>query len=283
MSTLSPEEQELFDLGKGTIPRFFFQKKTAPQEILGGAAKTFAAAKAQIASWFSMTYIKSAVNFWEDQHAKDRGIRRQNNEADASLSARIRAYPDALTIPALLGVVNQILTAAGYPATASIVEARTAGAYYQDETLPSLQAYFGRGSRWNGRRHNLIVFLPLGTDAATQASCFAALNKWKAGGIGVAIEIGSVTGAYQRVTVTPVAAQIAHGGAAVQFAAQVRYADTLTWKVNGIVGGNATVGTVSGSGLYAPPAAVPFPEDVDLQAVSTLDATVIGHARVKIT
>jgi hypothetical protein len=282
MSTLSPQEQELYDLAKGSVPRFLFQKKSAPQEILGAAAKVFAAAKTQIASWFSMTYIKDAVDFWEDQHAKDRGIRRQNGESTAALSARIRAYPDALTIPALLGVVNLILTAAGYPATASIVEARAAGAYYQDETLPSLQAYFGRGNRWNSRRHNLIVFLPTGTDAATQAACFAALNKWKAGGVGITIEIGSATGVFQRVSITPPSKIMNVTDPAYQFAAQTEHADTVTWKVNGIAGGNPTYGTISAGGLYTPPAATPFPEDIEIEAVSALDPTIMGRAKVKV-
>ena len=33
--------------------------------------------------------------------------------------------------------------------------------------------------------------------------------------------------------------------------------NTVTWAVNGILGGNATVGTISQTGLYQAPAAVP--------------------------
>src|SRR5262249_15851018 len=36
----------------------------------------------------------------------------------------------------------------------------------------------------------------------------------------------------------------------------------VTWKVNGVGGGNATVGTISASGLYRAPASVPSPATV---------------------
>jgi hypothetical protein len=42
------------------------------------------------------------------------------------------------------------------------------------------------------------------------------------------------------------------------------------------------VGTIA-AGVYTPPATIPFPVDVEVQAVSVLDPTVVGRARVKIT
>ncbi|MBL8630162.1 MAG: DUF1800 domain-containing protein [Rhodospirillaceae bacterium] len=45
--------------------------------------------------------------------------------------------------------------------------------------------------------------------------------------------------------------------------------NTVTWSVNGIAGGNETVGTVSSAGLYRSPAAVPSPSAVTVTATST--------------
>src|SRR5262245_61372826 len=43
-----------------------------------------------------------------------------------------------------------------------------------------------------------------------------------------------------------------------QFSAYVPISpNTITWSVNGIVGGDATVGTISPAGLYQPPAVIP--------------------------
>jgi hypothetical protein len=45
----------------------------------------------------------------------------------------------------------------------------------------------------------------------------------------------------------------------------------VTWQVDGIAGGNATVGTISSSGLYTAPAVVPSPATVQITAVSVAD------------
>ena len=43
---------------------------------------------------------------------------------------------------------------------------------------------------------------------------------------------------------------------------------SLIWRVNGIVGGNSTVGTIDSNGLYTAPAAVPVPPTVTIRADS---------------
>jgi len=45
----------------------------------------------------------------------------------------------------------------------------------------------------------------------------------------------------------------------------------ITWAVDGVAGGNATVGTVTATGLYTAPASVPAGGKVTIQAVSTED------------
>src|SRR3954451_9908881 len=49
--------------------------------------------------------------------------------------------------------------------------------------------------------------------------------------------------------------------------------NTVTWSVNGVVGGDTTYGTVSASGLYQTPATIPTNNVVSVRATSTAYAT----------
>jgi uncharacterized protein (DUF1800 family) len=55
---------------------------------------------------------------------------------------------------------------------------------------------------------------------------------------------------------------------------------SVTWSVNGIPGGNATIGTVSTTGLYTSPAVVPAPNIVKVRATSVADAAAFAEATV---
>jgi hypothetical protein len=57
----------------------------------------------------------------------------------------------------------------------------------------------------------------------------------------------------------------------------------VTWQVNGVAGGNSTVGTISALGIYKAPASVPSPETVTVTAVSIQDPTRTASAQVTIT
>jgi len=57
----------------------------------------------------------------------------------------------------------------------------------------------------------------------------------------------------------------------------------VTWQVNTITGGNATVGTISTAGVYTVPATVPSPATVTVTAISSADATRSAFAMVTIT
>ena len=58
---------------------------------------------------------------------------------------------------------------------------------------------------------------------------------------------------------------------------------TVNWSVNGIAGGNSTVGTVSAAGLYVAPAAVPNPVTVTVRATAAANGTSYGEASVTIS
>ena len=70
-----------------------------------------------------------------------------------------------------------------------------------------------------------------------------------------------------------------------QFTATVHNATvtTVTWRVNGIAGGNTVVGTISSKGLYTAPKSVPSPANMTVTAVSAADPTKSASAIVTVT
>lgn len=95
----------------------------------------------------------------------------------------------------------------------------------------------------------------------------------------------NVTGQPQTVSVTisPASASV-QTGATRQFTATVTgSANTaVTWQVNGVTGGNSTNGTISSSGLYTAPAAVPA-STVTVTVISQADPTKQANATVTVT
>jgi hypothetical protein len=88
------------------------------------------------------------------------------------------------------------------------------------------------------------------------------------------------------VSVSPTSGSLQAGSGNTQsFTATV--ADTLntqvTWQVNTMAGGNATVGTISTAGVYTAPATVPSPATVTVTAISAADSTRSASATVTIT
>src|SRR5207249_10203208 len=57
----------------------------------------------------------------------------------------------------------------------------------------------------------------------------------------------------------------------------------VTWQVNGVTGGDSTHGTISASGLYTAPSAVPNPATLTVSAISQADPTKSASATVTIT
>jgi Right handed beta helix region len=86
------------------------------------------------------------------------------------------------------------------------------------------------------------------------------------------------------VTVSPSSSSVLLGNTR-QFAATVTSASNaaVTWSVNGVSGGNSTVGTISGAGLYTAPQDLPSPANVTIQATSQADSSASGNSDVTIT
>lgn len=86
------------------------------------------------------------------------------------------------------------------------------------------------------------------------------------------------------VDVSPTTSSVQTGGTRTFTAAVTNAADaTVTWQVDGVVGGNATLGTVTATGAYTAPASVPSPSIVTVTAVSNQDSARSDSAAVTIT
>ncbi len=85
------------------------------------------------------------------------------------------------------------------------------------------------------------------------------------------------------VAISPSSAML-RVGHSQQFTATVQHASvtTVTWKVNGIAGGNATLGKITSGGLYTAPGVVPSPAKVTVSATSTADTSKSASAGVTI-
>lgn len=85
------------------------------------------------------------------------------------------------------------------------------------------------------------------------------------------------------VTVAPGSASVVAGGSQ-QFQATVSGSSNniVTWKVNGVTGGDANSGTITPGGLYTAPSVIPVSGTVTVAAVSAADGITQGTASVNI-
>ena len=85
------------------------------------------------------------------------------------------------------------------------------------------------------------------------------------------------------VAVTPATASVQASGMQTFMAAVTNTSTTtVTWSVNGVNGGNSTVGMISAAGVYTAPASIPSPATVTVKATSTADTTKSASAQVTV-
>src|ERR1700686_4208362 len=95
---------------------------------------------------------------------------------------------------------------------------------------------------------------------------------------------GSSTPQSISISVTPATKMIEVGGTQTFTATLTNTSNTaVTWQVNGVVGGDATHGSITPTGTYTAPAAVPSPATVTVTAASDADTTKSASATVTIT
>jgi serine protease len=93
------------------------------------------------------------------------------------------------------------------------------------------------------------------------------------------------TPAAVQLAVCPATATAVTGSSGQSFSADVVNTSNtaVSWEVNGVAGGNTTVGTISTTGEYTPPATVPTPATVTITAVSDADSSASATAQLTIT
>lgn len=110
----------------------------------------------------------------------------------------------------------------------------------------------------------------------------SAVDSSVSGVISVALKAPAPASGATAVTVTgPATVSVGTTG---QYSAAVAGTSnqSVTWAINNVPGGNATEGTISASGLYTPPAAVPTTNTIVITATSVATPTVSGNLNASI-
>ena len=127
--------------------------------------------------------------------------------------------------------------------------------------------------------------ISLTTADLTTAGSFPVVvtNPTPGGGASNAVEFAVMGSSGINVVVSPSSAQVT-AGASQQFTATVTGTSNtaVNWSVNGVTGGNSTVGTITGGGLYTAPATVPSPATVTVTAASQATPSASGSATVTV-
>lgn len=166
--SLTPDEQELFDLARKTLPAWYADDARA-NEYLSAIAKMFGSARAISEHWLkTVVYITLATvdltsnPDWLDQHARDRGTSRQAGESDDALIARLRNIEDLVTRPALLAAVQSMMVDAGFSGTPHMVEFPRDKAHFGGPYL----SFGGAGGFTLVKVGSVVTFTPAALPAA---------------------------------------------------------------------------------------------------------------------
>jgi len=117
-----------------------------------------------------------------------------------------------------------------------------------------------------------------------QVAVFFVAASFLAAQVGCSSSNGGGSPSAPTVTVTSSASTVLLGNQ-VQFTAQVTGTTNtaVTWSVNGVAGGNSTVGTISASGVYTAPGDLPNPAKISVSATSQADTSTSGSASITVT
>ncbi len=149
----------------------------------------------------------------------------------------------------------------------------------------------------NNSSNQVVTWSINGAGAITSGGLYTAPSSVPSGAVTIIATSTTVPPANGTATVTvvnpppPVSVTISPTSATVRvnrtrtFTATVQNAtDTsVKWAVNGIIGGNATVGTISSLGTYKAPSSVPAGGTVNVSAISNADPTQSAIAVVVIS
>lgn len=104
--------EDLVEIFRGAVPPDLAASDRDLDEAYM-AAEVMACTEGQISSWLMDSRLGSSASFWLDQHARDRGVYRQDGEGDEQLIERLQRGPQAVIYDAVLAGVQAVLDAAG--------------------------------------------------------------------------------------------------------------------------------------------------------------------------
>jgi len=199
----------------------------------------------------------------------------------------------ATTITATSGSVSaQTTLTVTLPALVSILVAPA------NPSIPAgaTQQFAATGTYTDGSQQNLTSLVTwLSSNPAVASVNGAGLATSSAAGSStISATLGTIVGtsgltvispALVSIAVTPASSSVVVG-IPEQFTATGTFTDGstqnltstgVTWSAGGVLGGNSTLGTISTSGLYDPPATAPNPPQVTITATSTANPTISGN------
>ena len=108
---------------------------------------------------------------------------------------------------------------------------------------------------------------------------FFAISLWSGCGGGMAIGGSSSTATDMKIAPSSTTVR---AGDSVQFSATVtgNVSQEVTWSVNGVAGGNSSVGTIDSRGKYQAPLSLPTPNSVKVQATSLAEKSLSASGSV---
>jgi hypothetical protein len=189
---------ELVEHAQTAIPGYY-GRADREREDLEAFAEMVRFAGAVVDDWTRQTYLTLAEGTWLDAHARDRGTRRQADEADAELVERLQVPGDVVTRPVLLARADALLALAGVVGSATMLEGPDLGFFLLDTPgTPADADGFGFladpdgsafGWRWMTRLTLFVLVLPDGTPGGTAAAISEDARQHKAGGVTHSVEI----------------------------------------------------------------------------------------------
>lgn len=163
--------EDLFRVYKSALPPDLTEDGL-PRDLAYSIAEIMAIAEAETARLTRAARVGTAVGIDLEAHARDRGLRKQENESDDQLRARLQRPPQAITKGAILSAI-ELVVAGAYRATLelatvvagtdwnTVLEAIDTGV---DGNLITLQAIAGSATSFSEVGSTVTVTFDEGSD-----------------------------------------------------------------------------------------------------------------------
>ena len=146
--------EDLFQVYVGSVPPDMTATPYG-QDVAYVIAEVMAVAEEEVSRLSEGAKLSTATGLFLEQHAKDRGLRRQDGETEDQLRARLQKPPQAITV----GAIKEAVIAIVEDPNVFIIELPLRSAFYDRVTFFDRDSYFGGG------RGVVIVLIPASANA----------------------------------------------------------------------------------------------------------------------